>query len=356
MILLLLVLLPFNAVFAAPASAQKEAAFFEKLKNNIVKCVLCPRECVISQGKRGYCRVRENKGGTLYALSFSKPVAIHVDPIEKKPFFHYLPGSHAFSVATAGCNLNCKFCQNWEISQAGPEDVRYREYDPPGIVREAKISGAGIIAYTYTEPTVFFEYMLETARIARESGIRNVMHSNGFINEAPLRELCGYLDAVNIDLKGFSDEYYARICEGSLAPVLRTLRVLREEGVHVEITNLVLSGYNDDPAVVKKMCEWIRDNLGNDTPLHFSRFFPMYKLLSLIPTPADRLENLRKIALETGLKYVYIGNIPGHSAENTYCPKCRERVIERSGYSLLSIDLVEGKCRFCGEKIGGVWR
>jgi pyruvate formate lyase activating enzyme len=342
-----------SAVKAEPPA--QEASFYEKLKNLAVQCRLCPRECVIVSGKRGYCGVRENKSGKLYALSYAKPVAIHSDPIEKKPLFHFLPGTSAFSVATAGCNLKCKFCQNWEISQARTEDLRYEYIEPAELVQKARDSRSLTIAYTYSEPTIFYEYMLETAKAARLGQLKNVMHSNGYINEEPLRELAKYLDAANIDLKGFSDEYYTRLSQGSLAPVLRSLKILKESGVHLEITNLILPGYNDDLATITKMCLWIKDNLGADTPIHFSRFYPMYKLIALIPTPVETLEKAANTARDCGLKYVYIGNIPGHAAENTYCPKCLKAVIERSGYMVSRINLQKGRCKSCQQKIEGIW-
>ncbi|HQO38752.1 MAG TPA: AmmeMemoRadiSam system radical SAM enzyme [Candidatus Omnitrophota bacterium] len=355
---LLFLILLLSVLFPAIGADQPshEASFYEKLRNTVVNCRLCPRECVIPDGKRGYCRVRENRTGVLYALSYGQPVAVHTDPIEKKPFFHFLPSSEAFSIATVGCNMNCAFCQNWEISQAKPEDARAGYATAGHIVTQARRSGAQSIAFTYTEPTIFYEYMLDIARKAKAAGLRVTMHSNGFINEEPLRQLCKYLDAANIDLKGFTQEYYAKVCEGSLEPVLRSLKVLREEGVHLEITNLVLSGYNDDPQKVREMCVWIRDNLGADTPMHFSRFYPMYKLLALIATPVEKLEAVREIALDAGLKYVYIGNIPGHEAEHTYCPACRNAVIRRSGYIVSDFDIVDGRCKYCGEPVKGVWR
>jgi len=336
-------------------SPVHEALFYQKLDNQKVKCELCPRYCVISPGKRGYCRVRENQKGQLISISYAKPVAIHLDPIEKKPLFHFLCSKQAFSIATAGCNLNCKFCQNWDISQSQPERLNYTALEPQELVNKALASGAPVVAFTYTEPTVFYEYMLDICRLARGRGLKNVMHSNGYINEEPLRGLAKYLDAANIDLKGFKEEYYAKICEGSLAPVLKSLKVLKEEGVHLEITNLVLTGFNDDPESITKMCLWIKDNLGSSTPLHFTRFFPMYKLLGLNPTPVETLEKLRKIALDCGLKYVYIGNVPGHTGENTYCPKCKRMLIKRVGYIVEEINLVDGVCKFCQEKIEGVW-
>jgi pyruvate formate lyase activating enzyme len=337
-------------------SSPREALYYKKLDNKKVNCQLCPRFCVIPSGKRGYCRVRENRDGSLYTLSYAQPVAIHTDPIEKKPLFHFLPSSTAFSIATVGCNLNCKFCQNWEISQAKPEDAQPVQVEPAELIKKIKDSGSYIVAYTYTEPTIFYEYMLETAKLAKVQGIKNVMHSNGYINEQPLRQLCKYMDAVNIDLKGFSEEYYAKLCEGALTPVLKSLKILKEEGVHLEITNLVLPGYNDDMATITKMCLWIKENLGQDTPLHFSRFTPMYKLIALTPTPVDTLEKARKIARDCGLKYVYIGNVPGHEGENTYCPRCKKIVIKRAGYFVEEINLDNGKCKFCAEKIEGIWK
>jgi len=340
------------------ATAQlKEALFYDKLNEKKVQCKLCPRQCIIPDGKRGFCGVRENQGGTLFTLSYSKLVSLNdLDPIEKKPLFHFLPNTLTFSVATAGCNLKCKFCQNWEISQKLPEEVEYSYVTPEELINKIKASGRPSIAYTYTEPTIFYEYVLETAKLARAQGIKNLMHSNGYINEEPLRQLSKYLDAANIDLKGFSDDYYAKLSEGTLEPVLRSLKILKQAGVHLEITNLVLSGFNDDPETIRKMCLWIKENLGAATPLHFSRFWPMYKMVSLNPTPVQTLENARKIAMYCGLKYVYLGNIAGNPAENTYCPKCKRIVIARSGYMVQEINLVDGKCKFCGEKIEGVWK
>ena len=320
-----------------------------------MRCGLCPRRCVIPDGRRGYCGVRENRGGVLYTLVYAKPVAIHIDPIEKKPLFHFLPASTAYSIATAGCNLKCKFCQNWEISQSRPEELDYVYLTPQDLVEKVKASGSPTIAYTYSEPTIFYEYMLETAKLARGKGLRNMMHSNGYINEAPLKELAKYLDAANIDLKGFSDEYYAKLTEGTLEPVLNSLKLLKKEGVHVEITTLILSGFNDDEALIRKMCLWIRENLGPETPLHFSRFFPMYKLTGLHPTPVEALKRARQVAMNCGLKYVYLGNIPEDPAENTYCPGCGKIVIERRGFFVAQNDLKDGKCKFCGERIAGVW-
>lgn len=341
----------------APDLLLKEAMYYEKLPNNIVHCRLCPRNCIIPEGKRGFCNVRENRGGTLYTLVYAEPVTVNIDPIEKKPLFHFLPGSKAFSVATVGCNLRCKFCQNWQISQAKPGEVKSIHISPQELVLKAIETGSPVIAYTYSEPTIFYEYMLETAKIARKAGLKNVMHSAGFINPEPLKALCPYLDAANIDLKGFTQKYYEDMCLGNLDNVLESLKIIKQSGVHLEITNLVLAQLNDDPATVEKMCLWIRDNLGADTPLHFSRFWPMYKLAHLSPTPVEALERCRNIALKAGLKYVYIGNVPGNPAENTYCPKCGRPVVLRSGYTILEKNIDEhGRCKFCKQKIEGVWQ
>ncbi|MFZ5801176.1 MAG: AmmeMemoRadiSam system radical SAM enzyme [Candidatus Omnitrophota bacterium] len=334
----------------------KEAMYYERWDDKVAHCLLCPRKCVIPDQQRGFCGVRENRSGTLYTLVFAEPCAIHIDPIEKKPLFHFLPGSDAFSVATVGCNLRCKFCQNWQISQARPGEVETVHMTPAELVAKAKASGSPVIAFTYSEPTIFFEYMLETAKLAKAAGIKNVMHSAGFINPEPLKEICKYLDAANIDLKGFSQKYYEEMCLGNLDNVLESLKIIKQSGVHLEITCLILPGLNDDPETVKAMCNWIKNNLGAEVPVHFSRFWPLYKLAHLLPTPVATLEKVRRIALEVGLKYVYIGNIPGNPAENTYCPRCKKAVIERSGYTILGIHLKDGKCEYCGEKIEGVWR
>lgn len=332
-----------------------EASFYKKQNDGFVNCRLCPRLCVIALGKRGFCGVRENRGGILYSLVYGRPCSVHIDPIEKKPLFHFLPGSKAFSIATVGCNLKCKFCQNWQISQADVDDVQAIDLSPQELVRKVKESGAKVIAYTYSEPTIFYEYMLDIAKLAKKDGIKNVMHSAGFINEEPLRGLIPYLDAANIDLKGFDDKFYKDLTFGRLEDVLRTLKILKEKGVWLEITNLLLPGLNDDPGQIRRMCEWIRDNLGPETPLHFSRFWPMYELANLSPTPVEELIEARKIALDTGLKYVYIGNVAGNSAENTYCPKCGRVVVKRSGYVIEEINLKDGKCEYCSEVIDGIW-
>jgi pyruvate formate lyase activating enzyme len=333
----------------------KLSSYFTSLEGGEIQCELCPHRCRVPRGKRGFCRVRENRDGKYYSLVYGNPCAIHLDPIEKKPFFHVLPGTGSFSLATAGCNFQCKFCQNWEISQAFPEDVYSYDFPPEIVVKKAKEMGAHSVAYTYVEPTIFTEYMLDTGYLVKKAGLLNVTHSNGFINPAPLRNLCKVLDAANIDLKGFTETFYRELCSGELNPVLETLKTLKQEKVHVEITNLMIPTQNDEMSVVRDMCLWVKKELGVDTPIHFSRFYPLYKLKNLPPTPVSTLEKARAVALSTGLEYVYIGNIPGHEGENTFCPKCKKMIIQRTGYMVGEVHLKAGKCGYCGKPIPGIW-
>jgi pyruvate formate lyase activating enzyme len=309
----------------------------------------------VKQGKRGFCGVRENRGGKYYSLVYGNPCAVHMDPIEKKPLYHVLPSTWSFSIATAGCNLACKFCQNWEISQATPEEVFAYDFPPERIVQEAVRSGARSIAYTYVEPVIFYEYMMDICRLSKKAGLLNVCHSNAFIRPEPLQELCTVMDAANCDLKGFTEDYYRDMCGGQLDPVLDTLKTLKCRGVHLEITNLVIPTRNDDLSLVGEMCRWIRRELGEETPVHFSRFYPLYKLRNLPPTPVRTLEKVRATALSAGLKYVYIGNIPGHEGENTLCPQCGKIIITRTGYMVGAVHIEKGKCTFCGNPVPGIW-
>jgi len=319
-----------------------------------VQCDLCPTECVLGNYQVGGCRTRINKDGVLYSLVYGKPCAVAVDPIEKKPFFHFLPATSAFSIATAGCVLSCKFCQNWQISQASPDEVDAQDLPPADVVRQALYYRCRSITYTYTEPTVFYEYMYDTAQIARKYGIRNTMHSCGYIKEKPLRRLAKLLDAADIDLKAFTEDFYGRICGGRLKPVLDALVVLRQENVWLEITNLVVPGLNDDPKQIGEMCRWIVKELGPDVPVHFSRFHPQYKLKDLPPTPLATLKEAHQIARDAGIRYPYLGNIRSE-AESTFCHKCRLLLIERIGYFVKQNNIVKGKCRSCGVAIPGVW-
>lgn len=334
---------------------KKEAMYYRKIDSNTVQCELCPRGCKLVNGERSFCRAREPKDGKLFSLVYGLACAAHIDPIEKKPLFHFLPATKAFSIATAGCNFRCKYCQNWSISQFPPEDTDNQNLMPEEVVNGAYLSDCATIAYTYTEPSIFFEYMLDTAKLAREKGIRNIYHSNGSLSSKPAYELAKYLDAANIDLKAFNQDFYSKVCQGNFETVLGTLKILKQRGVWIEITTLVVPTLNDDMDQIKEMSVWIKENLGEDTPLHFSRFWPQYRLTSLLPTPISTLDIARETAMQAGLKYVYIGNVAGHKAESTYCPKCKKAVIKRSGYSILEYNLDSKSCKFCGYQIAGVW-
>ncbi|HSW67628.1 MAG TPA: AmmeMemoRadiSam system radical SAM enzyme [Bacteroidales bacterium] len=339
-----------------PEERGIEAMWYTQLGFNNVRCDLCPRKCIITDGGRGFCRVRENQDGTLYSLVYGKPASVNIGPIEKAPLYHFNPGHRRLTLATVGCNLKCKHCHNWHISQSSPEQIRYQSLTPEEVVERAKRLGVNSISFTYTEPTIFYEYMYDIATLAREQGIRTSMVSNGYISPEPLKKLVRVLDAVKIDLKAFTEQFYSEICGGQLAPVKKTLQVLREEGVFFEIVNLVIPTLNDDPREIEKMCLWIRDNLGDDIPIHFSRFHPSYRLTRLPATPVETLEMAVKIAQRVGLKYVYIGNVPGHRYNSTFCPGCNERLIHRVHFSVLDNNVVNGACRFCGYKLPGIWR
>ena len=342
----------------APAKLWKwshEGFLYKKLKKNRVVCGICPNRCLLSPGDLSVCRSKVNIDGILYSLAYGNPCSVHVDPIEKKPLFHFKPKSRALSIATTGCNFRCLNCQNWEISQAKPWQVRHYELFPRDVVAKAQSVGAKSIAYTYSEPTTFFEYMIDIARIAREEGIYNLWISNGYINQKPLLELCKVLDAANVNLKSYSDAIYRKLNGGRLEPVLNTFKTLHEQRVHFEMTNLVVPGYVDDTDMAKRMCEWILNNLGPDYPLHFLRFFPRYKLDRLSPTPISTLSRFRELAMHEGIRYVYVGNVPGHEGNNTYCHDCGKLLVERKGYLIPTYNLVENRCRFCKSVIPGVW-
>lgn len=332
------------------------ALYAQILPDKKVKCLLCPRACVVADGDRGDCGVRENRGGNYVTLVYGNPCAVHVDPVEKKPLFHVLPGSTSFSIATAGCNLHCKFCQNWEISQALPEDTYNFDLPPERVVAEAQESRSASIAHTYVEPVIFYEYMLAVGKLAKKAKILNVCHSAGYVNPEPLEKLADVLDAACIDLKAFNNQFYRDLVDGELEPVLETLKILRRRGVHLEIVNLIVPQHNDRPEEIAAMCRWIKDNLGPLTPLHFSRFYPMHKMLNLNPTPASTLTTARDIALKNGLKYVYIGNLPGNDAESTFCHACGKMIISRRGYHIGEVIMKDGACGHCGTKIPGIWK
>lgn len=320
-----------------------------------VRCNLCPHRCLIAAGERGTCRVRENRAGRLYSMVYGNPCAVHVDPIEKKPFFHFLPTAAAFSIATAGCNLRCLYCQNWSISQVAPEQTTNVDLPPAEVVRAAQAHPAPVIAYTYSEPSVFYEYVLATAQLGRAQGLRSAVISAGFINPEPLRALCAAVDAVKIDLKGFDADFYRTVCGGELAPVLEALRAVFQSGVHLEIVNLVVPTLNDRMDQLRALAGWVAESLGPDVPLHFSRFFPQYKLANLPPTPVETLIEARQVSMAEGLRFVYVGNVPGDPGNNTYCPRCGQAVIVRGGFAVLEYHLQGDRCTFCDERVPGVW-
>jgi len=348
---------------AEDAKKLHRAKYWTKLDagSNDVQCRLCPRNCVIRDSRRGFCGVRKNIGGILYSLVYGKAVSLHVDPIEKKPLYHFYPGTEILSFGTIGCNLACKFCQNWEISKAKPEEYPVEDVTPEQIVQAAIDRGCRSIAYTYTEPTIFFEYVLDTAKLARKRGIKNVLVTNGYMNEEPFNELYRYIDAANVDLKAFTQKFYADMASSRLQPVLDTLKRIvdqRKKGkinTWLEITNLIIPGLNDSFPQIEKMCGWINENLGDDVPLHFSKFFPMYMAVDRLPTPKETLVNAYKAAKRVGLKYVYIGNLWTEKEDDTYCQKCRKLLISRIGMRVEKNIIKNGRCPECGELIAGVW-
>ncbi len=323
--------------------------------SNEVQCLLCPFKCKMKKGERGICQVRMNANGKLISLVYGRPCTLHVDPIEKKPIFHLFPGSRAFSLATFGCNLGCKFCQNWQLSQTAPEEGKNYDAPPEKIIALAGKNRCRSIAYTYSEPIVYYEYTYDTSVMARQKGIKNILVTAGFINPKPMRKLAKVIDAANVDLKGFTDDYYRDICHGALKPVLKTLQICVEENVILEITNLVVPTLNDDLKVIRKMVKWIIKNLGENIPLHFSRFSPMYKLKNLPPTPVETLVNARKTALDEGLKFVYIGNVYVKDGETTFCPKCGKKLIERYGYTIMKNRMKSNNCPYCNTRVYGLW-
>jgi pyruvate formate lyase activating enzyme len=333
---------------------SREALFYIETPRG-VKCMICPNECVLKPGELSDCRNRVNKDGKLYTIAYGNPCAVHVDPIEKKPLYHFLPATRSFSIATAGCNLACLNCQNWSISQTSPTKTRNYDLMPEAVVEQAAGNTCSTIAYTYAEPITFFEYTCDSASLAHERGIRNILVSAGYINPEPLRHLCKHIDGANIDLKSFSEDIYLRLNAGKLQPVLDALNIFREEGVWLEITNLIVPGWTDDMDMISRMCDWLVSNGFRDVPVHFSRFHPTYKLTQLPPTPTGTLEQAREKAIQAGVRFVYIGNVPGHDGSDTICPECGKLVIERKGYRITANNLREGSCSNCGEPIPGVW-
>jgi len=334
---------------------MKEAMFYTREGDDRVRCGLCRFRCLVADGARGICGVRENRNGVLYSLVYGKLCAEHIDPIEKKPFFHVMPGSRSFSIATVGCNFRCRHCQNYSISQV-PLNGRIAGEDrtPEMIVKNALDGQCRSIAYTYTEPTMFFEFAYDTARLARKAGLANVFVTNGYISKEALATIAPYLDAANIDLKGFSEEFYREVVHARLSEVLDSIIEYRKQGIWIELTTLIIPGLNDSERELQGIAAFIADNLGADTPWHVSQFYPTYQLTDRPRTPPETLRRARDIGLAAGLRYVYEGNVPGRSGENTVCPDCTALLVERYGFVVTTNRIVNGACPDCNKTIAGI--
>lgn len=335
--------------------SAKKARFFRKGENEFVHCELCFRGCTIADKKRGFCRARENRSGELHSLVYGKPAGLQIDPIELEPMYHMVPGHRNLCVYTASCNFRCKHCHNWSITQFPPERIRSLEITPDKIVEEAIKQGCQSISHSINEPTIFYEMMHEVAQIAKKRGLLTLCHTNGGIKKTPLLDLLQFLDGVTVDLKAFTPKFYEDISEAKIEPVLETLLTIRSVNKHLEIVNLIIPTLNDNLEDIKKMSRWIAENLGRETPVHFTRFSPSHKMTHLPPTPIKTLEEARAIAMAEGMRFVYIGNVVGHPANSTYCSKCGRTLIERTHFIVRKNWVEKGFCPFCGEKIPGIW-
>ncbi len=335
---------------------MKEALLYTRLEENKLRCDLCAHRCLIPEGKRGICGVRENREGKLYSLVYGKAIATHIDPIEKKPLFNFLPGTLAYSVATVGCNMTCLHCQNADISQSPRETGRIigSEISPGELVAAAEESSCRSIAYTYTEPTIFFDYAFATARLARERGLKNIFVTNGYMTAEALEMISPVLDAANVDLKSFQDDFYRNICGARLQSVLDTIKRMHELGIWLEVTTLIIPGHNDSDQELESIARYI-SGISPDIPWHVSAYYPTYRLTSAPPTPASTLRRAREIGQSAGLRYVYTGNIPGDDGENTFCPNCGRKIIERTGYRVGTVNIQDGNCAFCSTPAAGTW-
>jgi pyruvate formate lyase activating enzyme len=344
-----------GALISGDDLPAREASWYKKLSEGRVECQLCPRGCQVADAERGGCGVRENRGGTYYTLVHGVACAVHLDPIEKKPFFHVLPGAQALSYATAGCNVECKFCQNWEISQFRPEQVRSQYLPPEALAQIARHEGVPLLSATYSEPVVFWEYVRDTAIAGHQLGVRSTVVSNGYIQEQSLKDVLPHLTAMKVDLKAFSERFYHEMVRGELKPVLKAIEVIRASGTWLEIVVLLVTGQNDSEQEVRELSRWVKTNLGGEVPVHFSRFHPTYRLTNLPPTPLPTLERAWQIGKAEGLAFAYLGNVPGHPGESTTCPGCGTRLIHRVGFQVLENVLKRGKCPRCNRVIPGVW-
>lgn len=330
----------------------KEAMLYDKLDGNKVRCRVCSHRCMVADGKRGFCRVRENRNGTFYTLIYNTVSSEAVDPIEKKPLFHFYPGTLAYSLGTIGCNFRCEHCQNWTISQIEIDEAYTVEITPEEAVQRALAAGARTIAWTYNEPTIWYEYTYDCAKLAKEAGLATAYITNGYITAEALEHISPYLDAFRVDIKAFTEDFYRKVASAKLGPVLGSAKLARELGMHVEVVNLVIPDHNDSSEEIRNLIRWVYENLGAETPVHFTRFHPQYHMSDIIATPIQKLEEAHRIATEEGMKFVYTGNMPGHDHENTYCPECRKLLIRRRMFSVVENDITpQGTCPRCGEPI-----
>lgn len=346
-----------NGLLPAERELLKETMYFEKLEDGKIRCRICFKNCVVPPGGTGFCHNRINKAQSLYNIVYGRPSAVQFDPVEKEPLHHFLPGTSILCIGTAGCNFRCKFCHNWQLSQQSIDEIGYyQELEPADVVQKAlERWKTPSISFTYNEPTVFYEYVYDIARLARENELKVVIHSNASMNPDPLKQLIPYVDAFTIDLKAFRQDFYRDVSQGELEHVLGTLEKIKAEGVWLELVNLVIPDLNDDLEDIKKMSHWICEHLGPETPLHFSRFFPAYRLTDLAPTPVETLEQAHATALQEGLLFVSLGNVPGHKYNSTFCPDCGEIVIERVHFTVHSVKMEDGRCASCGAAMPGVW-
>ncbi len=329
----------------------KEGVLFDCLPGNKVKCNVCSHRCTIAEGKLGVCRTRQNRDGKIYTLIYNTVSSEAVDPVEKKPLYHFLPGTLSYSLGTIGCNFRCMHCQNWNISQVTLEEAWTKEITPEEAIKRALATGCKSIAWTYNEPAIWHEYTYDSAVLAKKAGLKTIYVTNGYITPEALRRIAPYLDAFRVDIKSFSEDFYRKICGARLAPVLESTKLAKELGMHIEVITLVIPTKNDSPQELTQIVKWVHDNLGADTPMHFTRFHPMYKMDDLTSTPTETLEMAHDIAKKEGMRFVYTGNVPGHKYENTYCPKCNALLIDRAGFRVSAIRIKDGKCPQCGEGV-----
>ncbi len=329
----------------------KEGVLFDQLPNNMVRCNVCAHRCAIAEGKSGICGTRKNMNGKIHTLIYNTVSSEAVDPIEKKPLYHFLPGTFSYSLGTIGCNFRCQHCQNWNISQVKLEEAFTKEIPPEEAVRRAVAAGCSSISWTYNEPAIWHEYTYDSAVLAKKAGLKTIYVTNGYITPEALRRMAPYLDAYRVDIKSFSDEFYKKICGARLAHVLESTKLAKELGMHVETITLVIPGRNDSPEEITQIVKWVKENLGVDTPMHFTRFHPMYRMENVAPTPLDTIEKAHGIAKKEGIRFVYLGNVAGHKYENTYCPRCDALLIDRAGFRVGEVRVKDGKCYRCGEGI-----